>query len=37
MRGSWSNYPFFKSGVIVVTSMGEGLFIVKKRGRTPIS
>ena len=37
MRGSWSNYPFFKSGVVVVTSMGEGLFIVKKRGRTPIS
>ena len=37
MRGSWSNYPFFKSGIIVVTSMGEGLFIVKKRGRTPIS
>ena len=37
MRGSWSNYPFFKSGIVVVTSMGEGLFIVKKRGRTPIS
>jgi choice-of-anchor B domain-containing protein len=30
--GSWSNYPYFKSGSIVVTSMGEGLFIVKKRG-----
>ncbi len=37
MRGSWSNYPFFESGVVVVTSMGEGLFIVKKRGRAPIS
>ena len=37
MRGSWSNYPFFESGIVVVTSMGEGLFIVKKRGRTPIS
>ena len=37
MRGSWSNYPFFKSGIVVVTSMEEGLFIVKKRGRTPIS
>ena len=36
MRGSWSNYPFFRSGIVVVTSMGEGLFIVKKRG-TPIS
>jgi len=37
MRGSWSNYPFFKSGIVVVTSMEEGLFIVKKRGRAPIS
>ena len=29
--GSWSNYPYFKSGSIVVTSMGEGLFVLKKR------
>ena len=29
--GSWSNYPYFPSGVIAVTSMGEGLFLVKKR------
>lgn len=29
--GSWSNYPFFPSGNIVVSSIGEGLFIVKKR------
>ncbi len=29
--GSWSNYPYFKSGVIIVSSMGEGLFLVKKR------
>jgi choice-of-anchor B domain-containing protein len=29
--GSWSNYPFFDSGVILVTSMREGLFIVRKR------
>ena len=29
--GSWSNYPYFKSGVIIVTSMGEGLFILKQR------
>jgi choice-of-anchor B domain-containing protein len=29
--GSWSNYPFFASGNIVVSSIGEGLFIVKKR------
>jgi choice-of-anchor B domain-containing protein len=29
--GSWSNYPFFKSGTIAVSSIGEGLFLVKKR------
>jgi choice-of-anchor B domain-containing protein len=29
--GAWSNYPFFKSGTIIVTSFNEGLFIVKKR------
>jgi len=37
MNGSWSNYPFFKSGIVVVTSGGEGLFVVKKRQRTPVS
>lgn len=29
--GSWSNYPYFKSGVIAVSSRGEGLFLVKKQ------
>ncbi len=29
--GSWSNYPFFKSGSVLVTSGSEGLFVVKKR------
>ena len=29
--GSWSNYPYFKSGTIVVTSMMEGLFILRHR------
>ena len=29
--GSWSNYPYFKSGVIIVTSIGEGLFVLKKK------
>ncbi len=29
--GSWSNYPFFESGTIVVSSMGEGLFVLKKK------
>ena len=33
--GSWSNYPFFKSGVIVFTSMREGLFVVRRR-RQPV-
>ena len=27
--GSWSNYPYFKSGVIAVSSRGEGLFLLK--------
>jgi choice-of-anchor B domain-containing protein len=27
--GSWSNYPFFASGIIVVTSREEGLFILR--------
>lgn len=29
--GSWSNYPYFNSGTIVVTSSREGLFMLKKR------
>ena len=29
--GSWSNYPYFKSGVIAVSSRGEGLFLLKKQ------
>lgn len=33
-QGSWSNYPFFDSGTIVVTSIGEGLFLVKKKSTT---
>ena len=28
--GSWSNYPFFKSGIIAVTSNAEGVFLLKK-------
>ncbi len=31
MSGAWSNYPYFKSGTIVVTSVGEGLFLVRDR------
>lgn len=28
--GSWSNYPYFKSGIVVVTSSREGVFVLKK-------
>ena len=28
---SWSNYPFFEGGYVLVTSIREGLFIVKER------
>ena len=35
--GSWSNYPYFKSGTIIVTSGNEGLFMLKKREGEPIS
>ena len=29
--GSWSNYPFFDSGIVAVTSGKEGLFILRVR------
>ena len=29
-NGTWSSYPYFDSGIIVVTSRREGLFILKK-------
>ena len=31
--GSWSNYPYFASGTLVVTSGKEGVFLLKKRER----
>jgi choice-of-anchor B domain-containing protein len=34
--GSWSNYPYFKSGIIIATSGNEGLFILKKQDPKPI-
>ncbi|MEZ4585375.1 MAG: choice-of-anchor B family protein [Gemmatimonadales bacterium] len=34
--GSWSNYPYFKSGTIIVSSMREGLFLVRHRPERPI-
>jgi choice-of-anchor B domain-containing protein len=35
-EGTWGNYPFFKSGVVAVTSMSEGLFILKKHPTPPV-
>lgn len=37
--GSWSNYPYFESGIIVVTSGDEGLFLLRYEpsGDRPIS
>ena len=29
--GSWSNYPYFKSGTIVVTGGSNGLFVLRKK------
>jgi choice-of-anchor B domain-containing protein len=28
-NGSWSNYPFFASGIVVVSSIAEGLFVLR--------
>jgi choice-of-anchor B domain-containing protein len=33
--GSWSNYPFFGSGLIVVTSGEEGVFFLKRSDVVP--
>lgn len=36
-NGAWSNYPFFASGTVVVSSIGEGLFVLGPNisGNTP--
>jgi choice-of-anchor B domain-containing protein len=34
--GSWSNFPYFESGKIIVTSMREGLFVVRHRPRPTV-
>lgn len=28
-EGTWSNYPFFESGIIAVSSVGEGVFLLQ--------
>ena len=30
--GAWSNYPYFKSGTIIVSSIERGLFVLKYTG-----
>lgn len=34
--GSWSNYPFFENGVVIVTSGNEGLFLVRPTVRRTV-
>lgn len=29
--GAWSNYPFFRSGNVIVTSVQEGMFVLRPR------
>lgn len=36
MGGSWSNYPFFSNGVVIVTSGNEGLFLVRPTVRRTV-
>ncbi len=36
-NGSWSNFPFFESGTIVVTSGSEGVFMLQKRDSEPVT
>ena len=33
--GSWSNYPFFASGTVVVSDISEGLFVVRPQFTDP--
>lgn len=33
MVGAWSVFPYFKSGTILITSVSEGLFLVKDRSQ----
>lgn len=35
--GTWSNYPFFESGIVIMTSSQEGLFILRKQSRDQTS
>ncbi len=35
--GTWSNYPFFESGNVVLTGIDEGLFVVRPTGGADLS
>ena len=35
-NGAWTAYPYFESGTVVVTSINEGLFLVRPRRRALI-
>lgn len=30
-NGAWNNYPFFASGIVIVSSISEGLFVLRPR------
>lgn len=32
-RGTWSNYPWFKRGIVAVASQDRGLFVLKPKGQ----
>ena len=34
--GAWSSYPYFESGNIIVTSMREGMFVLRHREQRPV-
>ncbi len=34
-NGTWSNYPYFPSGTIAVTGIGEGLFLLRLKTASP--
>jgi choice-of-anchor B domain-containing protein len=35
-NGTWSNYPFFASGVVIASGMEQGLFVLRPRVGLPV-
>ena len=31
-NGAWSNYPYFKSGIVIVSGIEQGLFVLRPKG-----